>query len=91
MRGANACVPVRVWVYGASMGTGTAHVRFQSERYSIADVTMSTTEGWHSAIGHLRCGIGVEDDSVLMVLGRVSAIGTTLLVRALCVEYLTDV
>ena len=91
MRGANACVPVRVWVYGASMGTGTAHVRFQSERYSIADVTMSTTEGWHSAIGHLRCGIGVEDDSVLMVLGRVSAIGTTLLVRALCIEYLTDV
>lgn len=90
-RNKNAAVPVRVWVLGYTTAS-TATVRFQSERYSIADVEITgTTPEWYSAVGHLRCGIGVEDESVLMVLGKVSGGTATLHVRALCVEWLTDV
>lgn len=87
-RDADACVPVRCWVYGSRTGSGTSTVRFQSEGYSIAEVGItSTTDGWWSATGHLRCGLGPEDTSVLQILGKLAAAGT-LTVRHIIVEYL---
>lgn len=87
-RDKDACVPVRCWVYGSRTGSGTSTVRFQSEHYSIAEVSITTTtDGWWSATGHLRCGLGPEDTSVLQILGKLAAAGT-LTVRHVLVEYL---
>lgn len=87
-RDKDACVPVRCWVYGSRTGSGTSTVRFQSEGYSIAEVSItSTTDGWWSMTGHLRCGLGPEDTSVLQILGKLAAAGT-LTVRHVLVEYL---
>ena len=87
-RDKDACVPVRVWVYGSRTGSGTALVRVQSEGYSVAEVSFtSSTDGWSSATGHLRCGLGPEDTSVMQILGKLAAAGT-LTVRHIVVEYL---
>jgi len=87
-RDKDACVPCRCWVYGSRTGSGTSTVRFQSEGYSIAEVLItSTTDGWWSMTGHLRCGLGPEDTSVLQILGKLGAAGT-LTVRHVLVEYL---
>ena len=83
-----ACVPVRCWVYGSRTGSGTSTVRFQTEAYSVAEVSItSTTDSWWSMTGHLRCGLGPEDTSVLQILGKLAAAGT-LTVRHVLVEYL---
>lgn len=87
-RDKDACVPVRCWVYGSRTGSGTSTVRFQSESYSVAEVSItSTMDGWWSMTGHLRCGLGPEDTSVLQILGKLAAAGT-LTVRHVLVEYL---
>lgn len=87
-RDADACVPVRCWVYGSRTGSGTSTVRFQSEGFSIAEVSItSSSSAWWSATGHLRCGLGPEDTSVLQILGKLAAAGT-LTVRFIVVEYL---
>ena len=87
-RDKDACVPVRCWVYGSRTGSGTSTVRFQTEAYSVAEVSItSTTDGWWSMTGHLRCGLGPEDTSVLQILGKLAAAGT-LTVRHVLVEYL---
>jgi hypothetical protein len=87
-RDKDACVPVRCWVYGSRTGSGTSTVRFQSENYSIAEVLItSSTDGWWSMTGHLRCGLGPEDTSVLQIIGKLGAAGT-LTVRHVLVEYL---
>lgn len=84
----DACVPVRCWVYGSRTGSGTSTVRFQTADYSIAEVLItSTTDGWWSMTGHLRCSLGPEDTSVLQILGKLAATGT-LTVRHVLVEYL---
>jgi hypothetical protein len=86
MRGSNACVPVKVWVYG-SRTAGTATLRFVSENYAVAEVTIiSATPGWRSATGHLRCGAHPEDPSVLQVLGKTTS--GTLSLSNILVEYL---
>ena len=87
-RDKDACVPVRCWVYGSRTGSGTSTVRFQSENYSIAEVLItSSTDAWWSMTGHLRCGLGPEDTSVLQIIGKLGAAGT-LTVRHIIVEYL---
>lgn len=88
LRGTDACVPVRCWVYGYMVGIGsTGVVRWQSEDFSLAEVAIaSVTPAWYSVTGHLRCGIGPEDSSVLTLLGVVD--GGTLHVSQTLVEYL---
>ena len=87
-RDVDACVAVRCWVYGARTGGGTSTVRFQTADYSIAEVAVTgATAGWWSATGHLRCGLGPEDTSVLQILGKLAVAGT-LTVRYIVVEYL---
>jgi hypothetical protein len=89
LRDKDACVPVRVWAYCHRTGSGTATVRFQSADYSVADVAFaSSTPAWRSGVGHLRCGLGPEDASVLQVLGRVTVGTAALHVRHVLVEYL---
>lgn len=49
----------------------------QSEGYSVAEVTAGSTDGWSSATGRLRCGLGPEDTSVMQILdGKLAAAGT---------------
>ena len=87
-RDKDAAVPVRCWVYGSRTGSGTSTVRFQSENFSIAEVLVtSSSDGWWSATGTLRCGLGPEDTSVLQVLGKLGAAGT-LTIRHAILEYL---
>ncbi len=87
-RDVDACVPVRCWVYGSRTGSGTSSVRFQTAAYSVAEVSItSSTDQWWSMTGHMRCGLGPEDTSVLQILGKLAAAGT-LTVRHIAVEYL---
>lgn len=88
LRGLNACVPVRVWAYCSGHATNNSTLRFQSERYSIAELTFSgATPIWRSCTGHLRAGAHAEDDSVLEVFGK-SAAASTLQLYHFLIEYL---
>lgn len=88
MRDKNAVVPVRVWAWCFRTGTGTSTLRLQSGNAAIAEVSVSSsTEGWRSGTGYLRCGLGPEDPSVLVLLGK-STGGSSVSVRHLIVEYL---
>lgn len=88
MRDKNGCCGVRIWVWCHRTGTGTATLRFQSENYSVAELSFaSSTEAWRSCTGHLRCGLGAEDPSVLTMFGKASA-GDTLHVRHFLIEYI---
>ena len=87
-RGENGVVPVRVWVYGSRSVATNATVRFQTEAYSAIDVTITTsTPGWWSSTGHLRCGANPQDSSVLQVLGKTGIAASTLSISAVLVEY----
>lgn len=86
-RDKNACVPVRIWVW-CSVSGGTGTLRFQSENYSVAELKItSATEAWRSCTGHLRCGLGPEDPSVLVMLGKTASGGDTLRVRHIVAEF----
>lgn len=88
MRALDAVVPVRCWVWGSRSVSGTSVVRFQTQLYSICEVLItSSTAQWWSATGHLRCGIGAEDASVLEILCKAST-GSTLNIKHLAIEYL---
>lgn len=89
LRGANACVPVRVWAYCSRVGTGSALLRFQSADHSVAEIEVaSSTPAWRSSTGHLRCGAHPQDPSVLQLLGRApDEGGASLSVSSILVEY----
>lgn len=57
-------IPVMVHVYGGCGSATAGTLRLQSSAYSWIDVALTTTEGWHRAYGHLRCGMGPGDDTV---------------------------
>jgi hypothetical protein len=88
MRGRNAVVPVRVWAYASRSGAVDAVLRFQSADHSVVEITVtSSTPGWYSTTGFLRCGATPTDPSVLQVLGRSGVITSTLSLSAILVEY----
>jgi len=89
LRGANACVPVRVWAYCSRIGSGSAVLRFQSEDHAVAELEVdSSAAAWRSATGYLRCGAHPQDPSVLQLLGRAtSGVGASLSVSSILVEY----
>jgi hypothetical protein len=76
LRDRDNVVPVRCYIYGSmstTVGIPTATVRFESSAYSIAEVQVpsGTADAWHSAPGHLRCGLGAQNPIALQVRGRV--------------------
>lgn len=87
-RDKNAAVPVRIWVWCSCSG-GTGTLRFMSEDYAVAELEVaSATEAWRRCSGYLRCGLGPEDPSVLVMLGKTaSGGGDTLRVRHILIEY----
>lgn len=88
-RDKDACVPVRIWVRCWRTGSTTATLRFQTENYSVAELTVATdAKVWRSVTGHMRCGLGPEDPSVLMMFGKCGAgIFDALHVSDVVVEY----
>jgi len=89
LRNVNACVPVRIRVYAKLDGTSDATIRFQTENYSVAELLVSNSSyEWLSTTGHIRCGTGAEDESVLMAFGKVAGATDTLSVQHVVVEYL---
>lgn len=89
LRGKTGVVPVRCWAYASRDGVTDAVIRFQSADCSVVDVVVdSSTPGWFSTTGFLRCGAHPADPSVLQVFGRVGNIGATLSSSAVCVQYL---
>lgn len=88
-RDKDACMACHVWVYGHRTVTGTATVRVQTEDHSVAELTIdSSTPQWWSALAHLRCGLGAEQESAVNLLGKVSSGSAALHVQALVIEYL---
>lgn len=72
-------VPVLVAVYGATSQIGaTGELRLQASDSSWITVDIDDRFfGWFFAYGHLRCGIGPGDDSVVQALYRmVSGVGS---------------
>lgn len=70
-------VPVRFWVYGTmSVNTGpTATIRFAhtaSHTYTELAIPSNTAWQWHTAPGHLRCGMAAQDPTTYQVAGSVS-------------------
>ncbi|HEY8377299.1 MAG TPA: hypothetical protein VIK91_12475 [Nannocystis sp.] len=77
LRDADNVIPVKVWIYGAMStadGSPTATVRFETAEYSVAEVAIpaGTSYAWHSATGHLRCGLGPQDPAVMQVRAKCS-------------------
>ena len=59
-----------------------------SEDYAVAELEVaSATEAWRRCSGYLRCGLGPEDPSVLVMLGKTASGGDTLRVRHILIEY----
>lgn len=88
-RDANACVSVRVWLLAWRDGTAPATVRVMSADHQAGELTISTdTETWRSFTTHLRCGLGAEDASSLVLLGKVGNAVDTLHIRHMLVEQL---
>lgn len=88
MRGRNACLPVRVWVYASRDGTGDASLQIQTEDYSVVRIPVTSgTPGWISKTGHLRCGAHAQDFSVLQVLGKTANVTDTLSLSGILIEY----
>ena len=86
-RDKNAAVPVRIWVW-CSCSSGSGTLRFMSEDYSVAELEVaSATEAWRRCSGYLRCGLGPEDPSMLVMLGKTASGTDTLRVRHICIEY----
>lgn len=86
LRGKDACVPVKCYAYCWVSAGGSGTLAFQTEQYSIATIPVtSTTPAWRAVTGHLRCGLGPEDTSVLQVFGKASS--GTLHMSQFCVEY----
>lgn len=88
LRDDDAVIPVRIRVYASVSGGGSSTVRFTSKSYSIAEMTISGgSAAWHEATGHLRCGLGPEDPSVMQVLAKRSGGGVTLNLYHFIMEY----
>ena len=87
LRDKDNVVPVRCWIRAKnSAGGEIGTIRFMSADYSIAEVVVTgTSYAWFSATGHLRCGLGPEDTTLLQVLAMVT--GGTLSWTAIAVEY----
>jgi hypothetical protein len=87
-------IPVRVSVL-ASVGTGSGTVRIQAAPWSWIDVVCTETfEGeyaWFESYGHLRCGTGPGDPTVVQALASSTHDGSGetpgLLIAAIQVHY----
>lgn len=76
LRDADNVVPVKCSIYCRLTTAGpTATVRFETEDYSIVEVAVpsGTSWAWREATGHLRCGLGAQDPTVLQVRAKVSS------------------
>lgn len=87
-----AAIPVLVAVYGSvTAGSTTARVRVQVEDHSLVELSItSTTEQWHEVWGCLRAPLNGEQDSVLLVLGKVLSGAGNLRVRHVQIAWLAQ-
>ena len=89
LRNVNAVVPVIVRAYMKSGGGGsTATVRFQTENYSLRELTStSSTYAWVEGLAWLRCGVHQMDASNLQVLLKSSSIAFAASLQYFSIEY----
>lgn len=82
-------VPVRVSVYAKATGGATGRVQLVASDYSVAEIVVdSSSYQWFETDAHLLCGFGAEDESIVILLGRVTSAGTTLSVQHFQVQYI---
>lgn len=85
LRDSDGVVSVEVSVYAKTTGDPGV-VRVQSSTASFVEIPItSTTYAWHSITGELRVGIGAEDPTVCVALGRVTTGGDTLSVKGISI------
>lgn len=91
LRNKNGCALALIRFAAKVGGAGqSGTVRFQTEDYSLRDFAVtSSSYTWHEGTAWLRCGVHPTDESVLQVLGKVSAGVYSLSIRALSVEVMT--
>lgn len=78
LRERDGVIPVTCRVYAkVNSGAITGTVRFQSKDYSLCDLTTSSTSyTWIEGLAWLRCGIHQNLQTVMQLMGKVSAAGT---------------
>lgn len=82
-------VPVRVSVYAKATGGGTGRLQLRASDYSVAEIVVnSSSYQWFETDAHLLCGFGAEDESTVILFGRVSSGGTTLSVQYFQVQFI---
>lgn len=83
---AGASIPVLVATYAGRAAGGAAGIlRVQSSASSWVDVTLSGTEGWQYAYGHIETGIGPGDETTVQAFVRRTDVSGNVDVSALCV------
>lgn len=90
LRGVNGAIPVIVRVYARMLNAAhVGTVRFQTESYSLRDITVtgSTSFAWYSGLAWIRVPVHASLDSLLQVLAKVNSAGQTLEIRYLSAEY----
>jgi len=89
LRGVNAVVPVIIRAYMKAGGGGsTSTIRFQTETYSLREMTSSSsTYAWVEGLAWLRCGVHQTDASNLQVLLKSSSIAFAASLQYFSIEY----
>ena len=90
LRGVNAVIPVLCRVYAKmSNAAHTGTVRFQTENYSLRDITVtgSTSYAWYTGLAWLKCGVHQTDFSNLQVLCKTANATHTMSIRYLAVQH----
>src|SRR5688572_29353401 len=87
--GDDGSIPVVVHVHGSQGDVGeTGIVRIQASEWSWIDVEITDRDpAWYRAYGHLRCGIGPGDDSVVQGFFRKVSGVSAVNVHAISVHY----
>lgn len=88
LRDLDNVVPVRCYIHASLSGASTGIARVETANHSVAEVRVTgTSYAWFSAPGHLRCGLGAQDPTVLQVKGRTTTPGVSLRWRYLMVAF----
>jgi hypothetical protein len=90
LRDVDNVIPVKVWIYARmTAGVVTGTYRVQTAPYSWVEVavTAGTSYAWHSALGHIRVGLGAQDAAPIEIFAKGSTALAVTAWRYVAIEY----